>query len=145
MALKGRLTSATSKRTLSVQKFSGVPNVIGREIHLHSIIDTRPTSKNGREGWSFNIRIYSLLKATRLMRLRAAPLSIKMWYSLMLAMDGEMISGSYPSLAMLLGQSKAKKLIDVSIHLWCRSGCRYLPAQDFNDALGHNFPGASRT
>jgi hypothetical protein len=32
MALNGRLTSATSKRTLSVRKFSVVLNVTGREI-----------------------------------------------------------------------------------------------------------------
>jgi hypothetical protein len=39
----------------------------------------------------------------------------------MLAMVGEMINGSYPALAMLLGQSKVSKLIDVSIHLRCRT------------------------
>jgi hypothetical protein len=38
---------------------------------------------------------------------------------LMLTTDGETSSGSCLTLAMLLGQSEALKLIDVSIHLWC--------------------------
>jgi hypothetical protein len=37
----------------------------------------------------------------------------------MLMMVGETSSGSYPILAMLLGQSEASKLINVSINLWC--------------------------
>jgi transcription elongation factor len=32
MALKGRLTSATSNWTFSVRKFTSVPNVTGREM-----------------------------------------------------------------------------------------------------------------
>jgi hypothetical protein len=67
MALKGRLTSTTSKRTLSVQKFSGVLNVIGREIQPHDITDTWLTPRNGHEGWSFDIRICSFMNAARLM------------------------------------------------------------------------------
>jgi hypothetical protein len=51
------------------------------------------------------------------MRLRAAPPSTRIWYSLTLVMVGEMGSGSYPALAMFLGQSEASKPIDVSIHL----------------------------
>jgi hypothetical protein len=68
------LTSAMSKRMLSVRKFSGVSNVTGREIQPHGITDTRPTLENGHEGWSFVIRIYSFLKDVRLIRLSAAPL-----------------------------------------------------------------------
>jgi hypothetical protein len=47
MVLKGRLTSMTSKRMLSVWKFSGVPNVTGREIQLHGITDTGPLWRMG--------------------------------------------------------------------------------------------------
>jgi hypothetical protein len=93
--------------------------VTRRKIHPRGITDTEPTLENGHEGWSFNIGICSFLKAVMLMRLRAAPPSIRMWYNLMLAMVGEMISRSYPAPAMLLGQSKASKLIDISIHLRC--------------------------
>jgi hypothetical protein len=53
------------------------------------------------------------------MRFSATPPSIRMWYSLMLMMVGETSSGSYLTPAMLLGQSEASKLIDISIHLWC--------------------------
>jgi hypothetical protein len=51
-------------------------------------------SREWRDGWSFPIGIYSFLKVARLMRLRAAPPSIKTWYSLMLEMVGETSSGS---------------------------------------------------
>jgi hypothetical protein len=68
MALKGRLTSATSNRTLSMRKFSDIPNVTGREIHPRRMIGTRPTPKNGRDGWSFNISICSFLKADQIQR-----------------------------------------------------------------------------
>jgi hypothetical protein len=37
----------------------------------------------------------------------------------MLMIVGETSSGTCPALAMLLGQSEALKMIDVSIHLWC--------------------------
>jgi hypothetical protein len=60
-----------------VRKFSGIPNVTAREIHPHSITDTRPTLENGSEGWSFSVSIYSFLKAARLMRLGVTPPSIK--------------------------------------------------------------------
>jgi hypothetical protein len=53
------------------------PNVIGREIQPRGITDTGPTPENGRDGWSFPIDICSFLKATRLMRLRVAPPSIR--------------------------------------------------------------------
>jgi hypothetical protein len=53
------------------------------------------------------------------MRLRAAPPSIRTWYSLTLAMVGETSSESYPMPAMLLGQSEASNPIRVSIHLRC--------------------------
>jgi hypothetical protein len=85
---------------------------------LCSITDPRPTLENGREGVSFDNEIYNFLKATRLMRLRAAPPSTRTWYNLMLAMVGETSSGSCPAPIMFLGQSEASKLIDVSIHLW---------------------------
>jgi hypothetical protein len=96
-----------SKRTLSVQKFSVVPNVAGREIQLCGIIDIGPTPENGCDSWSFSIKICSILKAVRLMRLSAAPPSIKTWYNLTLAMVGETSSESCPAPAILLGQSEA--------------------------------------
>jgi hypothetical protein len=119
MALKGRLTYTTLNRTLSVQKFSDILNVIRREIQLRGINDTGPTPENGRDGWSLDIGICSFMKAARLMRLRAAPPSIRTWYNLMLTMVGEMINGSCTAPAMLLGQSEASKLISISIHLHC--------------------------
>jgi hypothetical protein len=64
------------------------------------VTDTGPTPENGRNGWSFSIGIYSFLKAARLMRLRAAPPSIKTWYSLTLEMVKETSSGSCPAPAM---------------------------------------------
>jgi hypothetical protein len=70
-------------------------------------------------GWNFDIAIYSFLKAAKLIRFSAAPPSIRTWYNLMLMMVRETSSGSCPAPAMLLGQSEASKLIDVSIHLWC--------------------------
>jgi hypothetical protein len=76
--LKGRLTSAMKKSMLFVWKFSGVLNVTGREIQPHGINDTKPTPENGCEGYSFDIGICSFLKLERLMRLRAAPPSIRM-------------------------------------------------------------------
>jgi hypothetical protein len=87
MALKGRLTSVMLKWTLSVQKFSGILNVTRREIQPCGINDTRPTLENGCDGWSFDIKICSFL-----IRLRATPLLMRTWYSLMLL--GETISGS---------------------------------------------------
>jgi hypothetical protein len=119
MALKGRLTSAMSNRTLSVRKFSNVPNVTKREIHPRGMIGTEPTPENGHDDWSFDISICSFLNAAKLIRFSAAPVSIRTWYNLTLTMAGETSSGSYPALAMLLGQSDALKLIDVSIDLWC--------------------------
>jgi hypothetical protein len=103
MAFNRRLTSATSKRTLCVRKFSAVPNVTGREMQPRGVTNTGPTLENGRDGWSFPIGICSFLKVTRLMRLRAAPSSIKMWYNLTLEMVGQTSSGSYLAPAMLLG------------------------------------------
>jgi hypothetical protein len=41
-----------------------------------------------------------------------------MWYSLILAMVGEMTSGSYSAPTMFLGQFEALNSINVSIHLW---------------------------
>jgi hypothetical protein len=119
MALNERLTSATSKRTLSVRKFSAVPNVNGREMQPRGVTDTRSTPENGCDGWSFPIGICNFLKAARLMRLRVAPPSIKMWYNLTLEMVGETSSGSFAALAMLLGQSEASNPIRVSTHLRC--------------------------
>jgi hypothetical protein len=102
-----------------VRKFLGVPNVTGKVIQLCGITDTRSTPENGCDSWSFPIDIRSLLKVARLVRLSAAPLSIKTWYSLMLTMDGETSSGSCSAPTMLLGQSEASKPIGVSIHLRC--------------------------
>jgi hypothetical protein len=108
-----------SNRILSMRKFSGVLNVTGREIHPCRMTGTGPTPKNGSDCWSFNIGICNFLRAAKLIRFNAAPLSIRTWYSLTLMMVGETSSGTYPARAMLLGQSEASKLIDVSIHLWC--------------------------
>jgi hypothetical protein len=119
MALNGRLTSATSKTTLSVRKFSAVQNVTGREMQPHGVTDTGPTLENGRDAWNFPIGICSFLKAARLMRLRAAPPLIKMWYSLTLEMIGETSSGSYLTPSMLLGQTEESNSIGVSTHLRC--------------------------
>jgi hypothetical protein len=82
------------------------------------MMDPRPTPENGREGESLDVGIYSFWKAMRLMRLRAAPPSISMWYNLMLVMVREMTSGSCPVPAMFLGQSEVLNVIDVYIHLW---------------------------
>jgi hypothetical protein len=91
---------------LSVQKFSAVPNVTGREMQPRGITDTGPTPENEHDDWSFPIGICSFLKAARLMRLRVAPPSIKMWYSLTLEMVGETSSGSCLASAMLLGSRR---------------------------------------
>jgi hypothetical protein len=56
------------------------------------------------------------------MRLRAAPPSTRMWYSLTLAMIREMSSGSCPPPAMFLGQLEVSKPIGISIHLWWGTG-----------------------
>jgi hypothetical protein len=50
MALKGRLTSVTSIKMLSVLKFLGALNVTGKEIQLHSMTNIDPTLENGRNG-----------------------------------------------------------------------------------------------
>jgi hypothetical protein len=100
-----------------VDKFLGVPNVIGREIQSRGITRIGPTPKSGRDSWSFDIGICSFLKATKLIRFSDAPPLIRMWYVFMLMMVGETSSRSCPTPAMLLGQSEALKLIDVSIHM----------------------------
>jgi hypothetical protein len=78
-----------------------------------------PTPKNGHEGESLHMEIYGFWKAARLMRLRVAPPSTRTWYNLMLAMVGEMTSGSCQAPDMFLGQTEASNVIDISIHLWC--------------------------
>jgi hypothetical protein len=84
---------------------------------LHAVVLGRPKShqdrdattqhdrpwSHSREWASLEIGICSFLKATRLMTLRAAPLSTRMWYNLMLVMVGEMSSRSCPTPAMFLG------------------------------------------
>jgi hypothetical protein len=87
-----------------VQKFSSVPNVTGREIHLRGMTGTRPTPENGRDGWSFDIGICSFLKPVKLIRFNARPPSIRTWYNLTLTMVGETSNESYLTPAMLLGQ-----------------------------------------
>jgi hypothetical protein len=109
----------TSKGTLSVRKLSAVPNVIGREKQPHSITNTKPTPENGCDNWSFLIGICNFLKAARLMRLRAAPPSIRTWYNLLLAMVGETSNGSCPTPDMRFRQSEALNPINVSTHLRC--------------------------
>jgi hypothetical protein len=79
-----------------LQKFSGVLNVTGREIHPRGMTGIGPTPESGRDGWSFDIGICSFLKAVKLIRFSAAPPSIRMWYNLMLTMVGETSSGSWP-------------------------------------------------
>jgi hypothetical protein len=58
------------------------------------MIELGPTPENGCEGVSLDMGIYNFWKATRLIKLRDAPPSIRMCYSLTLAMVGEMTSGS---------------------------------------------------
>jgi hypothetical protein len=60
----------------------------------HGMMEPRPTPKNGRDGASLDMEICSFWKAARLMRLRAAPPSIRTCYSLTLAMVGEVTTGS---------------------------------------------------
>jgi hypothetical protein len=67
------------------------------------MMELGPKPENGCEGESLDMGICSFWKAARLMRLRAAPPSVRMWYSLTLVMVRETTSGSYPALAMLLG------------------------------------------
>jgi hypothetical protein len=146
--IEGRLTSAASNKTLSVRKFSGIPNVTGREIQPRGITGTGPTLENGRDGWSFDISICSFLRAAKLIRFSAAPPSIRTWYNLMLMMNGETSSGSYPARAMLLRQSEVSKLIDVSIHLWCDAAfgagvAATTSAQILDDAMGGDVPRTS--
>jgi hypothetical protein len=95
MALKGRLTSVTSKTTLSVQLFSGVPNIIGREMLPRGVMEPGSTPGNGCKGVSLDMGICIFWKATRLVRLRGAPPSIRMWYSLTLAMVGRQLAGAF--------------------------------------------------
>ena len=47
MALNGRFTSATSNWTLSVRKFSSVPNVTGSVMLPEGIPDVGPLQKMG--------------------------------------------------------------------------------------------------
>jgi hypothetical protein len=119
MALKGRLTSATSNRTFSVRKFSSVPNVTGSVMLPRGYIGCGPTPKNGREGPSRDPRICSYLNAAWLMMLRPAPPSIRTWCSRMLAMIGAVMSGSILALAVLSRQSDAPKEMVVLLHRWC--------------------------
>jgi hypothetical protein len=116
MALKGRLTSATSNWTFSVRKFSLVPNVTGSVILPRGYTGYGPTPENGREGPRRDPGIYNCLNAAWLMTLRHAPPSISTWCSRMLAMTGAVMSGSIPAPAMLSGQSDAPKEIVVLLH-----------------------------
>jgi hypothetical protein len=75
--------------------------------------------ENGHDGQSFDISICSFLKAAKLIRCSTAPPSIRTCYGLTLMMVRKTSSGTCLPPAMLLGQSEASKLIDVSIHLWC--------------------------
>jgi hypothetical protein len=84
----------------------------------HGMMEPGPKPKNGHEGESLDMEIYSFWKTVRLMRLRAVPPSIRMWYGLTLVMVGEMTSGSDPAPAIFLAQSEALNAIDVSMHLW---------------------------
>jgi hypothetical protein len=77
MALKGRLTSATSSWTFSVWKFSSVPNVTGSAMLPRGYTGCGPTLENGREGPSQDPGICSCLNAAWLMTLSLAPLSIR--------------------------------------------------------------------
>jgi hypothetical protein len=103
MALKGRLTSSTSKSLLSVRYFSDVPNVTGRDMLPREMMEPEPTRENRHEGESLDMGICSFGKAVRLMRFRATPPSIRMWYNMTLAMVGETTSGSYSVPIMFLG------------------------------------------
>jgi hypothetical protein len=81
----------------------GIPNITRREILPCEMMEPEPTPENGREGESLDMEICNFWKAARLMRLKTAPPSIRMWYSLTLAMVGETTSGSCPAPAMFLG------------------------------------------
>jgi hypothetical protein len=63
MALKGRLTFATSNWTFFVRKFSSVPNVTGSAMLPRGYTGYGPTLENGREGPSRDPGIYSCLNA----------------------------------------------------------------------------------
>jgi hypothetical protein len=117
LALKGRLTSMTLKTTFSVPWLSGIPNVTEREMLPCGMMEPRPTPQNGHEGESQDMGICSFWKVVRLMRLRASPPSIMMWYSLTLVMGREMTSRSCRAPDLFLGQSKVPNMIDSSIHL----------------------------
>jgi hypothetical protein len=104
-----------SNRTLSMKKFSGVPNVTRRKIQPHGITTIGPTPKNGPDSWSLDIGICSFFKVAKLIRFNAAPPLIRTWYNLVLMMVKETSSGSCPAPTTLLGQLEALKLN----HLWC--------------------------
>jgi hypothetical protein len=90
-----------------------------REMLPCGMMKPGPTPKNEREGEILDTAICSFWKAAvRLMRLRAAPPSIRMWYSLTLVMVEEITSGSCLAHAMFLGQSEAPNTVNVSSHLW---------------------------
>jgi hypothetical protein len=76
MALKGRLTSATSNMLFSVRKFSSVPNVTGRAMLPRGYTSYGPTPENGREGPRRDPGICNCFNAAWLMTLRPAPPSI---------------------------------------------------------------------
>jgi hypothetical protein len=76
MALKGRLTSATSNWTFSVRKFSSVPNVTGSVMLPMGYTGYGPTPEDGREGPSRDPGTCSCLNAAWLITLRLAPPSI---------------------------------------------------------------------
>jgi hypothetical protein len=118
MALKGRLTSATSKTMFSVRKFSSVPNVTGSAMLPRGYTGCGPSPENGREGPRRDPRICSYLNAAWLMTLRPTPPSISTWCSHMLAMTGAVMSGNMPTPAMLSGQSGAPKEMVVLLHRW---------------------------
>jgi hypothetical protein len=63
MALKGRLTSATSNYTFSVRKLSSVPKVTGRVMVPTGYMGFGPTLENRRDGASLDSGIYRCLNA----------------------------------------------------------------------------------
>jgi hypothetical protein len=106
--------------------------------------DSKPTPENGHEGVGLEIKICSFLKAARLMRLRAAPPSTRIWYNLMLAMVGEMSSRSCLALAMFLGAVRgieADRRLHPLVVGHCpmrRCGHRHRSAQSLDDTSGRN-------
>jgi hypothetical protein len=94
------------------------------------------------------MRIYSFWKAARLMRSRVPPPSIRTWCSLMLAMVGEMTSGSCLTPAMFFwvvrGIERDRCLHPLVVGHRSRRGCSccHCSTQHLDDTPGRDVSGA---